>query len=151
MEPRTLVVLEGDQTGQELLEESLRVLAPQVIGVPLTLQRYDLSLGRRRATKNAVVHEAGKALLAAGLGGASRPLGKPIEQPAADPAAVDQVHEQVVHSAEVPCRLEDGAFHGRDSDLPLGPRRMRPACQPLVVPRRVAWPRAATEHNEEES
>ena len=28
----TIVVLEGDQTGQELLEASLRVLAPDVIG-----------------------------------------------------------------------------------------------------------------------
>ena len=28
MDPRTIVVLEGDETGQELLEEALRVLAP---------------------------------------------------------------------------------------------------------------------------
>jgi len=29
----TIVVLEGDETGQELLEEALRVLAPEVTGV----------------------------------------------------------------------------------------------------------------------
>ena len=39
---RTIVVLEGDETGQELLEESLRVLAPDVIGVELELPRFDL-------------------------------------------------------------------------------------------------------------
>ncbi len=64
----TIVVLEGDQTGQELLEEGLRVLAPDVIGVELELIRYDLSLANRRATKNAVVHEAAAAIREHGLG-----------------------------------------------------------------------------------
>ena len=58
----TVVVLEGDQTGQELLEEALRVLSPAVTGVPLDFVRFDLSLARRRATKNAVVHEAAAAM-----------------------------------------------------------------------------------------
>ena len=40
----TIVVLEGDETGQELLEEALRVLAPDVIGLEVELPRYDLSL-----------------------------------------------------------------------------------------------------------
>ena len=60
MELETIVVLEGDQTGQELLEESLRVLAPEVIGLESTLPRFDLSLAKRRATGNAVVHEAAR-------------------------------------------------------------------------------------------
>jgi isocitrate dehydrogenase (NAD+) len=64
----TIVVLEGDQTGQELLEESLRVLAPEVIGVTLDFPRYDLSLEARRATDNAVVHEAAAAIKEHGLG-----------------------------------------------------------------------------------
>ena len=34
---KTIVVLEGDDTGQELLEEALRVLAPAVIGFALAL------------------------------------------------------------------------------------------------------------------
>ena len=65
---KTIVVLEGDQTGQELLEESLRVLAPDVIGLDLAFERFDLSLANRRATKNAVVFEAADAMQTAGLG-----------------------------------------------------------------------------------
>jgi isocitrate/isopropylmalate dehydrogenase len=68
MELKTIVVLEGDQTGQELLEESLRVLAPDVIGVTLDLPRFDLSLEHRRATQNNVVHEAAAAIREHGLG-----------------------------------------------------------------------------------
>jgi len=58
----TLVVLEGDQTGQELLLEALRVLDPRVTGVDLRFERYDLSLEKRRATGNAVVLEAAEAM-----------------------------------------------------------------------------------------
>jgi len=54
----TLVVLEGDQTGQELLLEALRVLEPASIGFALEFERYDLSLTNRRATANRVVLEA---------------------------------------------------------------------------------------------
>ena len=50
---QTIAVLEGDQTGQELLEEALRTLAPDVIGVELDFVRFDLSLEGRRATQNA--------------------------------------------------------------------------------------------------
>jgi isocitrate/isopropylmalate dehydrogenase len=64
----TIVVLEGDQTGQELLEEALRVLAPDVIGIELDFPRFDLSLEHRRATQNAVVHEAAAAVREHGLG-----------------------------------------------------------------------------------
>jgi len=64
----TIVVLEGDDTGQELLEEALRVLSPDVIGVELRFPRFDLSLESRRATRNAIVHEAAAAILDAGLG-----------------------------------------------------------------------------------
>jgi isocitrate dehydrogenase (NAD+) len=68
MAPRTIVVLEGDETGQELLEEALRVLASEVIGVEFEFPRYDLSLESRRATLNQIVHEAAAALREAGLG-----------------------------------------------------------------------------------
>jgi isocitrate/isopropylmalate dehydrogenase len=64
----TIVVLEGDQTGQELLEEGLRVLAADVIGLELEFSRYDLSLAKRRATSNAIVYEAAAAIRAHGLG-----------------------------------------------------------------------------------
>ena len=68
MDASTIVVLEGDETGQELLEEALRVLAPDVIGSQLELSRFDLSLEQRRATQNQVVHDAAAALREAGLG-----------------------------------------------------------------------------------
>ena len=58
----TIVVLEGDQTGQELLLEALRVLDRSVIGVELDYVRYDLSLENRRATRNQVVFDAADAL-----------------------------------------------------------------------------------------
>ena len=61
-------MLEGDETGQELLEEALRVLAPDVIGIEFELPRFDLSLGHRRETQNAVVYEAAAAVRASGLG-----------------------------------------------------------------------------------
>ena len=68
MDARTVVVLEGDETGQELLEEALRVLAPDVIGFELELPRFDLSLESRRRTQNAVVYEAAAAIREHGLG-----------------------------------------------------------------------------------
>src|SRR3954449_844605 len=63
-----ITVLEGDETGQELLEQSLRVLAPEVVGLPVELDRYDLSLERRRETGNEIVHEAARAMRASGFG-----------------------------------------------------------------------------------
>jgi isocitrate dehydrogenase (NAD+) len=68
VERPTIVVLEGDQTGQELLEEAVRLLDPAVIGVPLTLVRFDLSLGNRRATGNQVVRDAAAAMRQSGYG-----------------------------------------------------------------------------------
>lgn len=62
------MVLEGDQTGQELLEEALRVLDPAVTGIAFEFPRFDLSLENRRATRNAVVHEAAAAIREHGLG-----------------------------------------------------------------------------------
>jgi isocitrate/isopropylmalate dehydrogenase len=68
MDTRTIVVLEGDETGQELLEEALRVLAPDVVGIELSFRRFDLSLEKRRQTANGVVHEAAAAIRESGLG-----------------------------------------------------------------------------------
>src|SRR4029079_19792327 len=62
MATATIVVLEGDETGQELLEEGLRVLQPDVIGLELGFERFDLSLENRRATANQVVSEAAAAI-----------------------------------------------------------------------------------------
>lgn len=68
MTARTIVVLGGDQTGQELLQEALRVLQPDITRVPTEFSLYDLSLGNRRATQNAVVREAAAAMASTGLG-----------------------------------------------------------------------------------
>ncbi len=64
----TIAVLEGDQTGQELLDEGLRTLAPDVIDVELGFVRFDLSLEGRRATQNGVVYEAAAAIREYGYG-----------------------------------------------------------------------------------
>ncbi len=68
MDRKTIVVMEGDQTGQELLEESLRVLDPGVTGLDLEFKRYDLSLENRRTTGNEIVHEAAAAMKESGFG-----------------------------------------------------------------------------------
>jgi len=65
---KKIIVLEGDQTGEELLEEALRVLDPSVTGLDLDFERYDLSLENRRATENEVVHEAAAAMKESGFG-----------------------------------------------------------------------------------
>ncbi|HEY6399519.1 MAG TPA: isocitrate/isopropylmalate family dehydrogenase [Solirubrobacteraceae bacterium] len=66
--PIRLVVLEGDQTGQELLEQAIRVLDPGLLGLELELERFDLSLESRRSTSNRVVLEAAEAMKKAGFG-----------------------------------------------------------------------------------
>ena len=63
-----IVALEGDQTGQELMVEGLRVLDPGVTGLDIELERFDLSLTNRRATANSVCFEAAAAIREAGLG-----------------------------------------------------------------------------------
>ena len=68
MPPLRITVLEGDETGQELLEQALRVLDPAVLQVDLELERFDLSLEHRRATQNAIVHEAAAAMRESGYG-----------------------------------------------------------------------------------
>ena len=57
-----IIVLEGDETGQELLEQALRVLDPAVTKVDVALEHYDLSLENRRATNNEVVSAAAAAI-----------------------------------------------------------------------------------------
>ncbi len=68
MAPIRIIVLDGDETGQELLEAALLVLDSDVVGLELELQHFDLSLENRRATGNAVCAEAAAAIREAGLG-----------------------------------------------------------------------------------
>jgi isocitrate/isopropylmalate dehydrogenase len=68
MDARTIVILAGDQTGQELLEEALRVIQPGVIGFNLIFEHRDLSLENRRATQNKCVYQAAAQMKRHGLG-----------------------------------------------------------------------------------
>jgi isocitrate/isopropylmalate dehydrogenase len=63
-----IAVMEGDETGQELLEQALRVLEPGLLELELSLERFDLSLEHRRATSNGVVADAAAAMRECGLG-----------------------------------------------------------------------------------
>jgi isocitrate/isopropylmalate dehydrogenase len=63
-----LVVLHGDQTGEELLQQTLRLLDPDVLPLPLELTHFDLSLANRRQTGNQVVLAAAAALRESGFG-----------------------------------------------------------------------------------
>ena len=67
-EKKTVVVMKGDQTGQELLEEALRVLDANVIGFEIDFLVMDLSLENRRKTNNKVVFEAASAMKKYGFG-----------------------------------------------------------------------------------
>jgi isocitrate dehydrogenase (NAD+) len=67
-DPLRIVVLDGDETGQELLEQALRVLEDDVLGISLHVERFDLSLERRRESGNDVVHDAARAMREAGFG-----------------------------------------------------------------------------------
>jgi len=64
----SIVVCDGDQTGQELLIESLRVMRPELLDVNFDLVHFDLSLANRVRTNNDVVREAAAAMRESGLG-----------------------------------------------------------------------------------
>lgn len=64
----TIAVLHGDQTGEELLQQALRVLDPSLLRTHLQFIDFDLSLENRRATHNRVVQEAASAMRETGLG-----------------------------------------------------------------------------------
>jgi len=64
----TIAVLHGDQTGEELLKEALRILDPGVLGFKIGIRDFDLSLGERRRTRNQVVTDAAEALRELGFG-----------------------------------------------------------------------------------
>lgn len=67
-EPANIVVMHGDQTGEELLQQALRLLDPDLIKIDLTFQHFNLSLENRRETGNQVVVDAAEAMCASGLG-----------------------------------------------------------------------------------
>ena len=85
---RTIVVMHGDQTGEELLQEALRVLVPDVIGLTLDFQHFDISLAQRRATKNQVVKDAADAMCETGLGMKAATITPPDQQDVGSPNAL---------------------------------------------------------------
>jgi isocitrate dehydrogenase (NAD+) len=63
-----VVVLHGDETGEELLLEALRVLEAPALLPLVQLEHFDLSLEMRRRTGNQVVHEAAQRMRQCGFG-----------------------------------------------------------------------------------
>ena len=63
-----IAVLHGDQTGEELLREALRLFDPAVLGLEIERHDFDLSLEERRKTRNQVVLDAATALRQLGHG-----------------------------------------------------------------------------------
>jgi isocitrate dehydrogenase (NAD+) len=63
-----MVAMHGDQTGEELLQQALRLTESDVLGLKFDIEHFDLSLKNRRDTKNEVVHAASNALLQVGRG-----------------------------------------------------------------------------------
>jgi len=79
-----LVVLHGDQTGEELLEQALRLLDPALLELRIEVRHFDLSLVNRRKTRNEVVQEAAQSLIATGFGvkaATVTPEGKTVPAP----------------------------------------------------------------------
>jgi len=95
---RTIVVLKGDQTGQELLDESLRVLHPNVIGCELDFLPFDLSLATRRDTKNKTVYESAAALNKFGLGIKAATITPEIKGDVGSPNAIlrDEIRGEII-------------------------------------------------------
>jgi isocitrate/isopropylmalate dehydrogenase len=94
----TVVVLQGDQTGQELLVEGLRVLSPSVTGLDLEFLTFDLSLEKRRETKNKVVLDAAAALNQYGLGIKAATITPEEKGDVGSPNALlrDEIHGEVI-------------------------------------------------------
>ena len=66
--PSTIAVLHGDQTGEELLREALRLVDREVLGFQVETHDYDLSLEERRRTRNQCVLDAADGLRQFGFG-----------------------------------------------------------------------------------
>jgi len=63
-----VIVLHGDQTGEELLLQALRLFETGVLDLGIEMHDFDLSLARRRETRNQVVIDAADALRDSGFG-----------------------------------------------------------------------------------
>jgi len=68
MPATTIAVLHGDQTGEELLREALRLIDPGVLSFSVETRDFDLSLEERRRSRNQCVIDAAEALSQFGYG-----------------------------------------------------------------------------------
>jgi isocitrate/isopropylmalate dehydrogenase len=95
---RTVIVLKGDQTGQELLEEALRVIDPAVTRCDLDFEYFDLSLENRRQTQNEVVRAAAERIKHTGLGIKAATITPPEKDDVGSPNALlrEWVNGQVI-------------------------------------------------------
>jgi len=95
---RTIVIMHGDQTGEELLQEALRVLVPDVIGLQLDFQHFDISLENRRATQNGVLKEVAEAMNRTGLGMKAATITPPGTDDVGSPNAIlrEQIDGRVI-------------------------------------------------------
>ncbi len=67
--PATIIaVLHGDQTGEELLREALKLLDRDVLGLQIETRDFNLSLEERRRSRNQCVLEAAETLRELGFG-----------------------------------------------------------------------------------
>jgi len=106
--------MHGDQTGEELLQQALRVAQEDVLGIKFEFEDFDLSLKNRQRTQNKVVHEAGAAMLKNGFGlkaatitSESGSLGSP------NALLRDAIHAQVIlrTGRRIPNVLPVGGVH----------------------------------------
>ena len=98
MSKPNIAVLQGDQTGQELLDEALRVLDPAVTRCDVDFTPFDLSLENRRKTKNQVVHDAADFIRQTGLGIKAATITPPEQNDVGSPNALlrELINGQVI-------------------------------------------------------
>lgn len=109
-----IVVMHGDQTGEELLQQALRVVQEDILGIKFELEDFDLSLKNRERTQNQVVHDAGTAMLKSGFGLKAATI-TPESGSLGSPNALlrDDIHAQVIlrTGRRIPNVLPVGGVH----------------------------------------
>ena len=110
-----IVVMHGDQTGEELLGQALRLTENNLLGMDFELRHFDLSLKNRRATKNDVVHQAGAAMLKSRLGLKAATITPEQAGDVGSPNAIirNDIHAQVIlrTGRRIPNVRPVGGFH----------------------------------------
>lgn len=93
-----IVVMHGDQTGEELLQQALRFCESDLLGLDLELEHFDLNLKNRRSTQNKVVHQAAEAMLESGLGLKAATITPEESGDVGSPNAIirNDIHAQVI-------------------------------------------------------